>query len=109
MFNQLTHTLIGQVQELVHLVTRICRALGAHLRFNHLTVRQHDKVSVNAHRYPLDNPDQEQVGRINSLTAATGEINGSLDSVPASINLFTASFGATQPPVIDAHRVPPSA
>jgi hypothetical protein len=43
------------------------------------------------------------------LTAATGLSIGSSVSVPASINLSTASRSATQAPEIAAVRVPPSA
>ncbi len=43
------------------------------------------------------------------LTAATGSTSGSEITSPAFINLLTARRSATQPPVIAAQRVPPSA
>ena len=43
------------------------------------------------------------------LTAATCAVSGSLLITPSAISLLTASRSATQPPVIAAQRVPPSA
>jgi hypothetical protein len=105
--NQRLHTLPRISHHLRKLSFVESLPLRSRLYFDHLVRSRHHKIHIYFSARVLLVAEIEQ--DFPTLIAATKSLSGTEANVPASTNFCNASPNATNAPVIEAVRVPPSA